>query len=76
MQLFPTEMRHSPPKFLGLRLLDFKLDQEIAKLDVILTHSPANTTTVLFLRSNLEQAQLEVGIGAPFYNLPANEFQG
>ena len=38
---FTTEIRYASPKFLGLRLLYFKLEQEISKITVILMNGPS-----------------------------------
>ena len=44
METFPTAMRHATEEFLGLELPDFKVEQEILKLKVILMYGSANTT--------------------------------
>ena len=50
---FTTTMRHAPPKFLGLGILEFKIEQEIDKINTTLMNGTDNITMGLFLHNNM-----------------------
>lgn len=62
---FPEVFCHAPVDFFGLSLPLVKDYQGIEQIKKLLVHGSVDTPTGHFLRTSLESAQLEVGIGTP-----------
>jgi len=71
---FPHALRYAPSKYNGLALPNWKWEQEIAHIHELLAHGGATTLTGHFLRADIEQVQLEVGVDTPFFSLPFAEY--
>ena len=71
---YPLAYRHGPASLQGLEFPLIYIEQCIGHLRQVLTHGAIDTTTGILLRTSLEQAQLEVGIGTPILEASFDDY--
>ena len=67
---FPKVYQHAPRSLQGLDTPNFYVEQNITKINKLLTNGDTAMMMGNLLTAQLEQAQLEVGIGIPILDAP------
>jgi len=71
---FPLPLQHAPSSLYGLALPSILWEQGIAALCLLLECGNGPSVAGSLLHTSVEQAQLEVGVLTPFYQLPFQQY--